>query len=131
VTVRQFAPNRVTGRGEALLVAALARGATQDQAALEARVSRSTVTRRLREDAFRRQVSEARSELVSRAVGQLADASAEAATTLRELLSADADTVKLGAAKAILETGGRLREQGEIEERLAALEAAIDHNGRA
>jgi hypothetical protein len=53
----------------------------------------------------------------------MADGMAAAAKTLRKLLKADADTVKLGAARSILELGNKLREAVELEQRLAALEA--------
>jgi len=64
----------------------------------------------------------ARAELVSRAVGSLADASAAAVTTLRALLEADSESVRLGACRAILDLGLRLREAEELERRIAALE---------
>src|SRR5262245_12409999 len=37
---------------------------------------------------------------------------------------AESENVRLGAAKAVLELGSKLRQQGEFEERPAALEAA-------
>src|SRR5437762_95220 len=68
----------------------------------------------------------ARAGMVARAVGLLAAASTAAAATLARLLAAEADGIKLSAARAILEVGGRLREAGEIEERIAALERSLD-----
>jgi hypothetical protein len=60
--------------------------------------------------------------MVARALGKLADASTEAVDTLRSLLHAEAESVKLGAARAILELGNKLRDAVEVEERLARLE---------
>ena len=60
--------------------------------------------------------------MIGRAVGQLADASTKAVQTLTALLVADSLTVRLGAARSILELGPRLREAVEIEERLSSLE---------
>ena len=70
-----------------------------------------------------RQVAEARAEMVARAVGTLADASTAAAATLRKLLDAESETVRLGACRAILELGVKLREGEELAQRIAALEA--------
>jgi len=106
------------------LIAALASGQTVQDAAKTAGVSARTAHRRLDDPAFARRVTEARSEMVKRAVGQLAEASAEAVTTLRALLRAESETARLGAARSILELGSRLRESTELEERLSALEAA-------
>jgi hypothetical protein len=55
-----------------------------------------------------------------------------AAATLRKLLKAEAETVRLGAARALLELGTKLRESAELEERLRALEekaARVDGKG--
>ena len=104
------------------LVAALASGMTVDKAAKRAGVSRSTATRRMRNRTFRQRVTEARAEFVSRALGRLSDSATEAADTLRALLSAGDDRVKLGAARAVLELGVKLKESTELEARIAALE---------
>ena len=61
--------------------------------------------------------------MVEAAVGQLADASTAATATLRKLLAAEAETVRRGAARSILELGTKLRESVEFEERVRALEA--------
>jgi hypothetical protein len=73
--------------------------------------------------AFARRVQELRAEMTSRALGRLVDGMAGAAEALRKLLTAKSETVRLGAARAVLEMGSRLRETVELEERLAALEA--------
>jgi hypothetical protein len=104
------------------LIAALAGGATIESAAARAGVSERTARRRLDEPEFRKQVDEARREMLTRAVGKLADAGTEAAETLRKLLQAESESVRLGACRAILELGTRLREAEELERRLVALE---------
>ena len=109
-------------KGDSALIAALAGGATIRDAAKLAGVGETTVYRRLDDPDFRRRVADARAEMLSQAVGQLADASTEAVATLRALLNADAETVRLGSARAILELGAKLRES-ELERRIAALEA--------
>ena len=109
-----------------VLIAALAGGATNLDAAQQAGVSEKTVYRRLADAEFRQQVADARAELIARAVGALADASATAATTLRTLLEAESESVRLGAARSILELATRLRASEEFERRLATLEHGQD-----
>jgi len=75
--------------------------------------------------AFSKRVSELRAEMTNMAVGRLADGMAVAADTLTDLLSAKSETVRLGAARALLELANKLRDVVELEPRLAALEAAL------
>lgn len=109
-------------KGEIQLLLALAAGRTVREAAALAGIGERTATRRMADRAFRRRVTELRADMVQRALGQLADASTVAVRTLRKLLKAEADTVKLGAARCILELGNKLRESVDLEQRLAALE---------
>ena len=120
---RHDAPRRAKAGADALLVAALAAGSTQQEAATKAGVSLRTVVRRLGDADFRLAVLQARGDLVDRAIGLLADAGTSAVGTLKGLLGAESEMARLGAAKAILELGAKLREQGEIEARLRAVEA--------
>ena len=108
--------------GEPALIAALAGGATVQEAARAAGVSERTVYRRLEHDTFRRQLAEARAELMARAAGALARVSTAAAATLAGLLTAASESVRLGAARSILELAVKLRESEELERRIAALE---------
>ena len=120
-------------KGDSGLVAALAGGATVRDAARSAGVSERTAHRRLEDAAFARRVAEARAELIAQAVGTLADASTVAASTLRGLLKAESESVRLGAARSILELAVKLRESEELERRIAALEeqtAATPQQGR-
>ncbi len=111
-------------KGDSALVAALAAGMTVKDAADAAGVRERTAHRRLEDAGFRREVAGARARLVEHALGQLADASAEAVTTLRALLHAEGESARLGAARSILELGTKLRESVEFEARIARLEAA-------
>lgn len=105
---------------------AIAAGSTVRDAAKTARVSERTAYRRMEDPSFRRRVSEARHALTDRTIGILASASTVAATTLWALLKSGKDTVRLGAARAILDAGQRLRELGEVEDRLVELEQRLD-----
>jgi hypothetical protein len=104
------------------LALALASGQTLRAGAAAAGVAERTATRRWADPAFRRRVGELRGELVGRALGRMADGMADAADVLRQLLAAQSESVRLGAARALLELGVRLRESVELESRLVELE---------
>ena len=117
----------VRSKGDAVLIAALAGGATCEAAAKQAGVSERTVRRRLEDSAFRQRVAEARDEMLAQAMAQLSRAAAGAATTLVLLLAKDVPaTVRLGASRAILDTLLRWREQASLAERLDRIEAWLD-----
>lgn len=116
-------------KGEAALIVALAGGATIRDAARRASIGERTVYRRLDEPDFRQQVQAARADMVAQAVGKLADAATKAVDTLSALLDGDSESVRLGAARAILEIGTKLRDATEFEARLAALEATAQARG--
>lgn len=105
------------------LAIALASGLTVEEAARQAGLSERTAFRRLAVPGYRQRVAEARAEMVTRALGKMADSMTAAADTLRQLLTASGDNVKLGAARALLELGVKLRESVELEQRMADLEA--------
>lgn len=108
---------------DTLLISSLASGLTVAGAAKAANVSERTAFRRLRRPEFRSAIATARTEMTERATALLTDLSTSAATALGELLKADSEAVRLGAARSILELGARLREAGELETRISALEA--------
>ncbi len=109
------------------LLMALACGATVDNAARQAGISPATVYRRLADAAFRQRLQTLRGDMVSRTSGTLTAAAGEAVRTLLELLkNPTSSSVRLGAAKAVLEIGMKLREVAELEQRLAELEERFD-----
>ncbi len=101
---------------------ALAAGQTLRLAAEASGVAERTAARRWADPAFRRRVNELRSEMVQQSLGRLANGMTAAADKLRELLDAESESVRLGAARALLELGVKLRESVELEQRLADLE---------
>ena len=111
---------------DAALVAALAGGATVGDAAATAGVGERTVYRRLEDAEFKRRVEEARAEILTGAMTRLSAAATSAVTTLTSLLGAESESVRLGAARSILDTALRWREQSELAERLFRLEAWLD-----
>src|SRR4051794_21288395 len=113
------------GADEALL-AALACGATVEAAAKAAGVSAGTAHRRLRNVSFRNKLLEARGDIVRRTAGALTAASQESVRTLLTLQREPTPpAVRLGAARAVLELGLKVREAAELEERLAQLERQV------
>jgi len=69
---------------------------------------------------------EDQAEMVGRALGKMADGMADAADRLRQLLAAESESVRLGACRALLELGVKLRESVELEQRLADVEARLE-----
>jgi hypothetical protein len=109
------------------LVLALACGATPEHAAQKTGFSERTVYRRLAEPDFRKRVQEVRADMVRRVAGMLTAAgmgSIKTFTTLQD--SAQSEAVRLGAARAIIELGCKVREAAELTERLAAVEAQLE-----
>ena len=110
---------------DSALIADLASGVTVRNAAATAGIGETTVYRRLKEPDYRRCVGEAWSEMVGQAVARLSAASTSAADTLKNLLTAESETVRLGAARSILELGLKLREHEGLAVRVALLEAQL------
>jgi hypothetical protein len=117
-------------KGDTALLLGLASGQTVRDAARAAGIGERTATRRVADPDFRRRIAEMRAEMIGRALGQLADGMTEAASTLRGLLAAEGESVRLGAARSILELGHKLREAVEFEERIADLEQRMATSGQ-
>ncbi len=105
------------------LLLALACGATVQGAAQKAGLSERTAYRRLADPGFKRRLQELRADMVQRTAGMLTAAAGEAVKTLLTLQKETTPAaVRLGAARAILEIGLKVRDAAELEERIAALE---------
>jgi hypothetical protein len=115
------------GADEALLLA-LACGATKENAAHKAGVSERTVYRRLKDPEFRQRLQTLRTDMVQRAANVLTASAMEAVKTLLSLQEGTvSNSVRLGAARTILEQMARLRELADVEERLSALEQRLEN----
>jgi HEAT repeat protein len=113
-------------KADETLLLALACGATVESAARQCRLSERTVYRRLHDVSFQGRLQQVRADMVQRAAGLLTAAAVEAVKTLLELQkSSTPAAVRLGAARAVLEIGIRLRESADLEARLSALEARL------
>jgi hypothetical protein len=109
-----------------VLLISFACGATIEGAASKANVSAATAKRRLLEEGFQRRLREIKDDMVKRAAAMLTAASMEAVKTLTQLLDRESPAaVRLGAARAILELGVRLRESAELHERIVQLEQHV------
>jgi hypothetical protein len=106
------------------LLTALACGATVENAARTAGIGTRTAYRRLKEEGFHQRLRDLRLDMVQRTGGMLTASGMEAVKTLISLQDASVSpAVRLGAARTLLEFGIKLRENGELAERVAALEA--------
>ena len=115
--------NADDGRFLQVLAVNVAAGSSVKAASEAAGCSERTAYRISAEPKFRQRVAELRNEMTSQAVGELSAAASEAVTTIRELLaSTNEPSVRLNAAKAILNALGPMSELGELRERLATLE---------
>jgi len=113
-------------RGDEQLISALACGATKEAAARQAGVSLSTVHRRLADPEFCRELQAFRADIVQRTAGALTAAGLEFVKTLIALVGAGTPpSTRLGAAKAGLELGMKVRENADLEQRMAALEERL------
>ena len=109
-------------------VASLLRQPTITAAADDAGVSDSTLRRWMRDDVFAAAYSTARAQLVTDTIGAIQRSGTRAILTLHEIMG-DADapaSARVAAARTVLD----LAIQSALEARIAALEAALNSNGR-
>src|SRR5579862_7945311 len=103
-------------RANELLVAALGCGATIQSAAQQAGISVSTAYRRLADPEFCLELKNFRAGIVERTTWGLTAAGLEFVKTLVSLVSAGTPpATRLGAARAGLEIGMKVREQYDLE----------------
>jgi type II secretory pathway component PulF len=113
-----------------VLLTALACGATVDSAAHSAGMSARTVHRRLKEPAFQERLQQTRTDMLQRTAAMLTAAGLESVKTLITLQqTSNPGSVRLGAARSVLEMGAKVREASELAQRLAALEAQVNVAG--
>ncbi|MDB5309449.1 MAG: hypothetical protein JWO38_3651 [Gemmataceae bacterium] len=90
------------------LAKTLAVGGTITAAAKAARVSESTVYRRLRDPAFRDRVYEIRAVVLDTSCGRIVGATTDACDTLHRLLGSSSEGIQLRAAKTLIELAVKL-----------------------
>ena len=117
-----------TGRKNAddALALALASGVTVEEAAKQAGLSVRTAHRRRADPKFALEVGRLRRAALDQSLGLLTAGAVEATATLCALLKDESPTIRLRAAVAVLQACLKLREEVDLEERLAELEAKIN-----
>jgi len=122
---------RDPGARDRLMAAPLAAGMTHEQAAATTGVSRKTIERRLSVPVFRRELDRARAELFDRVLGQAAKHATRAVEVLAAIMEDQnrAASVRVSAARALLDNSLRFREQVSLAERVARLEEALARQG--
>ena len=104
----------------ALLIAA---GRSIKAAAAEAGCGERTAHQWLDDAEYRLLVSKFRRRMIDRTIGSLARSTNNAVFILRKLLGSENENVRLRAAASLLDHAVRMRDHGELEERITALEA--------
>jgi hypothetical protein len=120
--------NDVAGKkalNEAELIAGLAEGQSIRSLAFVIDCDEKTIRRRLKDPEFQAKVEAARAQLVSQAIGRTAALGSSAMDSLRDLLSAKSEAVRLGAARTIVEAMYKGRELEIHDKRLAELERRL------
>lgn len=113
-------------KNEDALLLALACGASVDAAAKKYQLSERTIYRRLEDPDFRHRLQLIRGGMIQRASAMLSAAAGEAVRTLLSLQKESVTpAVRLGAARAILEIGIKLRHLVDMEERLTEVERQL------
>lgn len=116
---------KTAGSNENLLIA-LACGSTVEVAAAKSGIAIRTVYRRLEDPDFRQQLQDFRANMVERSSAMLTAASMEAVKTLLSLMERSIPhATRLGASRAVIELGLKLRDLLEVEQRLDALEKTV------
>jgi hypothetical protein len=114
-------------KNEDALLLALACGATVEAASKQCGLSDRTIYRRLRDADFKARLQGVRSDMIGRSAGLLTAAASEAVRTLLSLQKDSAPpAVRLGAARAVLEVGMKLREVVDLQVRIEELEAVLE-----
>src|SRR5262249_15135619 len=115
--------NRTVTARQERVAAALAVGRTVAAACRECRVSTGTIWVWMKQPAFRDRIAELRQQLTDRAIGRLADMMAgTAADTLRKLLEAKSDAIKLDSVKAVYELFVNVTNAADLKARIEQLE---------
>jgi len=120
-------------RGDSLLIPALASGKGVREAAECAGIGERTATRRLSDPAFREEIQRVQTEILERAISSVSGAADDAVKTLRELLKANGENVRLGAARALLDLTFRVREESivtDLKQRIDSLESLLKESRR-
>jgi AcrR family transcriptional regulator len=96
-----------------------------ERACAEAGISKQSVYRWLKDDAFKNELERLRDETFERSLQRIKDVAGLALDKLIELLEAPKADVRARAAENLLEYAFKIKMQQDLEQRLTVLEAAI------
>jgi hypothetical protein len=122
-------PKTTNGRQRAddQLLMALACGATIQAAAKQSGLAERTIYKRLKQPDFQLRLRDVQTDILKRTTGALTAAATESVRTLLELQKPGVPpSTRLGAARAVLELGIKMREIVELEVRLVELEQRVE-----
>jgi len=106
-------------------IVALLSASSVERAAKTAGMSRATLLRWMQDEGFKAELTAARRALVTEAISRLQVMLTDATATLHALLTCKAPTVRLGAARALVEFAFRAKDAEDFESRLSALEQRV------
>lgn len=126
-----------TAAADDALVILLASGASIDEAAEASGISRRTIYRRLDDAKFQARIEEARQLFTTRALHRLLSLRLQHVENIHRLSGAErkrgvhlpSEAVQLNASKAIIELGGKLRVEHELEQRIRDIEERLAQQG--
>ena len=106
-------------------IVALLSAPSVERAAKTAGMSRATLLRWMQDEGFKAELATARRALVSESIGRLQIMLTDATKTLHALLRYRAPSVRLGAARALVEFACRAKDAEDYDARLTALEERV------
>lgn len=109
----------------------LARGVTTDKVGEAIGVSGRTIRRWREEPTFEADVRTARATLLGEAVNALGAAARDAIACLHAALTDDSPNIRIRAASVLLSALPSISEHVELDERITALEAAVQDNNQS
>ncbi len=118
-------PDGVFASKQGRLALLIACGDSNEIAAKKCGIGSATAWRWRRSAAFRELVHELRAALITETTGKLAQTATQAAAVLNQLLSDSNSSIKLGAARTVLERAAEFIKIADFEERLNRIEADL------
>ncbi len=123
-------PDEVPAAGftvkEARLALLLACGDSNSVASKKIGIAESTAWRWRKSPVFQKLLLELRAALISETTGKLAQTACQAAAVLNQLLSDSNSSIKLGAARTVLERATEFYKLSDMQQRLENMEAELE-----
>jgi hypothetical protein len=101
-----------------------------EEGRLKARVSKATLFKWLKEDAFKAELDHQREIVISEALDRLKASLGKAVDELAGLIDAEEKNIKIRACERVIDFFLKTKELSEIEGRLSALENAVTERGQ-